>query len=187
MLRRPQRDRADLKDRHLAAILALKHSFIVDNFNCGKPELGNLKVYGAIAGDFSNGMTGVFERKSSIHGYGYDLEYDNRIQVGGAAALPQPDPGRLVYPARDADQQPLASTVATQIPRNKTPGGNCRARARRRIVRRLGLRRPRSKTLTAARSTTASLASASWERSARWRAHLRFAPKRAAGVSHSTR
>jgi Tfp pilus assembly protein PilX len=72
----------DLKEPVIyAAILALKHSFIVDNFDCGTPEFGNLKIYGAIAGDFSNGMTGVFSGKTIEHGYGYNLIYDNRLQV----------------------------------------------------------------------------------------------------------
>jgi Tfp pilus assembly protein PilX len=64
-----------------AAILALKHSFIVDNFDCGKPELGPLKVYGAIAGLFTNGMTGVFSGTTALTGYPYNLKYDNRLQV----------------------------------------------------------------------------------------------------------
>ena len=63
-----------------AAILALKHSFIVDNFDCGTPTLGQIKVYGAIAGLFTNGMTGVFGAKLES-GYGYNLIYDNRLQV----------------------------------------------------------------------------------------------------------
>ncbi len=72
----------DLKEPEIyAAILALKHSFIIDNFDCGTPELGSLKVYGAIAGLFSNGMTGVFSGKTIEHGYGYNLQYDNRLQV----------------------------------------------------------------------------------------------------------
>ncbi len=72
----------DLKNPTVyAAILALNHSFIVDNFDCGKPNLGGLNVYGAIAGLFSNGMTGVFSGKSVVSGYGYNLKYDNRLQV----------------------------------------------------------------------------------------------------------
>lgn len=72
----------DLKEPVIyAAILALKHSFIVDNFDCGSPAFGNIKVYGAIAGLFSNGMTGEFSGKTVLHGYGYNLIYDNRLQV----------------------------------------------------------------------------------------------------------
>jgi Tfp pilus assembly protein PilX len=78
----PNETSEDLKEPIIyAAILALKHSFIVDNFDCGKPEFGSLKIYGAIAGDFSNGMTGVFSGKTALSGYGYNLEYDNRLQV----------------------------------------------------------------------------------------------------------
>jgi Tfp pilus assembly protein PilX len=74
--------RGDLKEPVIyAGILALKHSFIVDNFDCGGPEFGSLKLYGAIAGDFSNGMTGVFSGHTIEHGYGYNLIYDNRLQV----------------------------------------------------------------------------------------------------------
>jgi Tfp pilus assembly protein PilX len=72
----------DLKDPYIyAAILALKHSFIVDNFDCGKPNLEKLNVYGAVAGEFSNGMTGVFSGKTPLSGYPYDLKYDNRLQA----------------------------------------------------------------------------------------------------------
>jgi len=64
-----------------AAMLAVKHSFIVDNFDCGKPELGSLNVYGALAGLFTNGMTGVFSGTTALTGYPYNLKYDNRLQV----------------------------------------------------------------------------------------------------------
>jgi len=53
-----------------AAILALKHAFIVDNFDCGAP-LKKLNVYGAVAGEFTNGMTGVFgSGNTALSGYG---------------------------------------------------------------------------------------------------------------------
>jgi Tfp pilus assembly protein PilX len=72
----------DLKNPTIyAAILALKHSFIVDNFDCGKPNLENLGVYGALAGLFTNGMTGVFSGTTALTGYPYNLKYDNRLQV----------------------------------------------------------------------------------------------------------
>jgi hypothetical protein len=64
-----------------AAILAVKHAFIVDNFDCGTPTLGPLKIYGAVAGLFSDGMTGTFSGTSAVSGYPYDLEYDDRLQV----------------------------------------------------------------------------------------------------------
>jgi Tfp pilus assembly protein PilX len=64
-----------------AAILAVKHSFIVDNFDCGKPFPEGLNIYGALAGLFTNGMTGVFSGKTVLSGYGYNLKYDNRLEV----------------------------------------------------------------------------------------------------------
>ncbi len=64
-----------------AAILAVKHAVIVDNFDCGSPTIGPLKIYGAVAGLFSNGMTGTFSGTTARSGYPYDLEYDDRLQV----------------------------------------------------------------------------------------------------------
>jgi Tfp pilus assembly protein PilX len=68
-----------------AAILTLKQSIMVDNFECGKANLGSLNVYGAIASLFSNGATGVFSSSGSTitleHGYPYNLSYDKRLQV----------------------------------------------------------------------------------------------------------
>ena len=63
-----------------AAVLAVKHSFIVDNFDCGE-VLKSLKVYGALAGKFTNGFTGVFSGTHAISGYPYNLVYDNRLEV----------------------------------------------------------------------------------------------------------
>jgi len=72
----------DLKEPIIyAAMLAVKHAVIVDNFDCGKPELGHLNVYGALAGLFSNGLTGIIEGTTVIHGYSYNANYDNRLQV----------------------------------------------------------------------------------------------------------
>jgi len=64
-----------------AAMLAVKHAVIVDNYICGKPELENLNVYGAVAGLYTNGFTGEFSGTSIIHGYPYDANYDDRLQV----------------------------------------------------------------------------------------------------------
>jgi Tfp pilus assembly protein PilX len=64
-----------------AAILAVKHAVVVDNFSCGTPELGHLNLYGTAAALFSNGLTGVFSGTSIIHGYPYKLNYDDRLQV----------------------------------------------------------------------------------------------------------
>ena len=72
----------DLKEPIIyAAMLAVKHAVIVDNFDCGKPELGHLNVYGALAGLFSNGLTGIIAGTTVIHGYSYNANYDNRLQV----------------------------------------------------------------------------------------------------------
>jgi type II secretory pathway pseudopilin PulG len=72
----------DLKNPYIyAGILALKHAFIVDNFDCGTPTLKSLNVYGAVAGEFSNGMTGVFSGTTPLTGYPYNLKYDNRLQA----------------------------------------------------------------------------------------------------------
>lgn len=72
----------DLKSPTIyAAMLAVKHAVIVDNYICGEPELGNLEVYGAVAGLYTNGFTGEFSGSSIIHGYPYDANYDDRLQV----------------------------------------------------------------------------------------------------------
>ncbi len=64
-----------------AAMLAVKHAVIVDNINCGSANLGKLNVYGAVAGLYTNGFTGEFSGSSIIHGYPYNANYDNRLQV----------------------------------------------------------------------------------------------------------
>jgi hypothetical protein len=61
-----------------AAILALNHSFIVDNWNCGG-SMGNLNVHGAIAQYFRgpvgqpNGTGGI------LNGYAKNYNYDDRL------------------------------------------------------------------------------------------------------------
>jgi len=64
-----------------AAMLAVKHAVIVDNYICGTPTLENLNVYGAVAGLYTNGFTGQFSGTSIIHGYPYNANYDDRLQV----------------------------------------------------------------------------------------------------------
>jgi Tfp pilus assembly protein PilX len=72
----------DLKEPIIyAAMLAVKHAVIVDNFNCGLANLNHLNIYGAVAGLFTNGFTGEFSGSSIVHGYPYDANYDNRLQV----------------------------------------------------------------------------------------------------------
>ena len=70
----------DIEEPYIyAAILALKHSFIVDNFDCGNPE--ETERLRRDRGRVHNGMTGVFSGTSAISGYPYSLKYDNRLQA----------------------------------------------------------------------------------------------------------
>jgi hypothetical protein len=61
-----------------AAILALNHSFIVDNWNCGTPT-GDLSVDGAIAQKF-RGPVGTGSGGSISTGYRKDYEYNDRLR-----------------------------------------------------------------------------------------------------------
>ena len=58
-----------------AALLALEHSFIVDNYSCG-PRLKNLNVVGAIA-QYYRGAVGT----TNTTGYLKNYEYDERFQT----------------------------------------------------------------------------------------------------------
>jgi Tfp pilus assembly protein PilX len=72
------------KDLHeptiYAAMLAVKHGVIVDNFSCGESNVGALKVYGAVAGLYTNGYSGA-NYEGKFHGYPYNANYDNRLQA----------------------------------------------------------------------------------------------------------
>jgi len=59
-----------------AAILSTSHSFLVDNYECGK-SLGNLNIYGAIGQKF-RGIVG----KLSGEGYIKNYLYDERLATG---------------------------------------------------------------------------------------------------------
>jgi hypothetical protein len=61
-----------------AAILALRDSFIVDNYSCGSP-LGTLRVYGAIAQKF-RGPVGTFSGSTRSTGYAKDYEYNDALR-----------------------------------------------------------------------------------------------------------
>jgi hypothetical protein len=61
-----------------AAILALKDSFIVDNYGCGDP-LGTLTVYGAIAQKF-RGPVGTFSGSSLNSGYAKNYVYNDALK-----------------------------------------------------------------------------------------------------------
>ena len=60
-----------------AAILAVNHSFILDNYNCGSP-MGTLKVYGAIAQMF-RGTVGAENSGTITSGYAKSYIYDDRL------------------------------------------------------------------------------------------------------------
>jgi hypothetical protein len=60
-----------------AAILALNHSFTVDNYDCGDP-LGTLTVNGVIA-QKHRGIVGV-GGSSISHGYVKNYTYDDRLK-----------------------------------------------------------------------------------------------------------
>jgi hypothetical protein len=58
-----------------AALLSTTHSFVVDNYNCGK-KLGNLNLYGALAQNY-RGIVGT----GGGTGYLKDYKYDERLAV----------------------------------------------------------------------------------------------------------
>jgi len=62
-----------------AAILAVNHSFIVDNFDCGSP-MEKLNVHGAIAQIF-RGTVGTHSGVVVTSGYSKNYDYDERLQV----------------------------------------------------------------------------------------------------------
>ena len=58
-----------------AAILSTSHSFVVDNYNCGKQsQLDRLNIYGAIAQKF-RGIVGT----TGGTGYRKNYNYDERL------------------------------------------------------------------------------------------------------------
>jgi hypothetical protein len=61
-----------------AAILAVNHSFIVDNYDCGS-TLGTLKVYGAIAQLFRGPVGTSNSSTVAVSGYTKDYIYDDRL------------------------------------------------------------------------------------------------------------
>lgn len=67
-----------------AALLAIKHSFIVDNYDCGA-QLGNLSVKGAIAQKF-RGAVGT----TGSTGYLKNYEYDERLKTTEPPSFIQP-------------------------------------------------------------------------------------------------
>jgi Tfp pilus assembly protein PilX len=63
-----------------AAILAVNHSFIVDNYDCGEP-MEKLTVFGAIAQVF-RGTVGTHDGSGNVaSGYAKNYNYDDRLRV----------------------------------------------------------------------------------------------------------
>jgi hypothetical protein len=61
-----------------AAMLAIDHSFTVDNYYCGNP-LGDLTVNGAIAQKY-RGTVGTFSGNTPVSGFSKDYHYDDRLK-----------------------------------------------------------------------------------------------------------
>jgi type II secretory pathway pseudopilin PulG len=61
-----------------AAILALAHSFVVDNYECGAP-VGNLTINGAIA-QYYRGTVGTGSGTTISTGYAKNYVYDDRLK-----------------------------------------------------------------------------------------------------------
>jgi type II secretory pathway pseudopilin PulG len=61
-----------------AAVLALNHSFIVDNWTCGGSS-GNLTVHGAIAQYFRGPVGQVAGNGGVLNGYAKNYNYDDRL------------------------------------------------------------------------------------------------------------
>jgi hypothetical protein len=74
-----------------AAILTLKHSFIVDNYACGD-DMGTLRVTGAIAQKY-RGPVGTFNRSTNtaVTGYVKDYNYDDRLRYRTPPYFLQPE------------------------------------------------------------------------------------------------
>ena len=75
-----------------AAVLALTHAFMVDNYDCGDP-LGSLTVTGALAQKF-RGTVGTGS-PTIASGYYKSYTYDSSAQVSPAAVLPAAGAGCL--------------------------------------------------------------------------------------------
>ena len=75
-----------------AAILALNHSFIVDNWYCGNPT-GTLTVTGAIAQKF-RGTVGTFSRQQHRQRLREELQLQRHAEVPRAAVLRRAPPSR---------------------------------------------------------------------------------------------
>lgn len=61
-----------------AAILALKHSFMVDHYDCG-PTMGTLTINGALVQNFRGAVGTVDSNGNDYTGYVKDYTYDDRL------------------------------------------------------------------------------------------------------------
>lgn len=61
-----------------AAIMSVAHSFIADNYPCGRP-LGQLNIFGSIAQEFRGGV-GQTQSGTATHGYVKNYVYDDRLR-----------------------------------------------------------------------------------------------------------
>ena len=98
-----------------AAILALNHSFIVDNWYCGNP-LGTLHVNGAIAQKFRGpvGTPAAAPSRAATQ----ELQLQRHAALPRAAVLPRPDRGRLARRAPERAGRRRASPRRTGSPRS---------------------------------------------------------------------
>ncbi|WP_027008253.1 pilus assembly PilX family protein [Conexibacter woesei] len=96
-----------------AAILALAHSFVVDNYDCGS-ALGSLQVNGAIA-QYYRGTVGTGSGTNISTGYGKDYNYDDRLKYRSPPNFLDPVQTRWDV-VRQTEQKPAQMTVGTPPP-----------------------------------------------------------------------
>jgi hypothetical protein len=107
------------KDLHIdAAILAIQHSFIVDNYDCGDAaDVNYLHVTGAIAQNF-RGTVGTGGSQGASTGYLKDYNYDDRFTVA------QPP---YLFDIASSTWHIARETLC--VPSSTTPGTGCDAPA----------------------------------------------------------
>jgi Tfp pilus assembly protein PilX len=93
-----------------AAILALSHSFVVDNYDCGS-ALGNLQVNGAIA-QYYRGTVGTGSGTSISTGYAKDYNYDDRLKYRSPPNFLDPVETRWDI-VRQSEQKPAQQVAGT--------------------------------------------------------------------------
>ena len=110
-----------------AAILSLRHSFMVDNYDCGN-DLGTLTVTGAIAQKY-RGPVGTGSGGSVDTGYLKNYTYDDRLRYRSPPFFLQPGRRRLGgRPLQRAGAGPLTRRRRlTRAPRARRSGDRRRA------------------------------------------------------------